>query len=215
MKNLLFKLKDRYHPDRKFRTARIWSNNELTKIAHHFHGDVINVSGHTDEDKKGRHYKDYFTKASSYSISNYSSEYRGFQGKDGELNIDLEKEISADLIQKYDVVFNHTTLEHIFDLNTAFKNLCKMSKDVVIVVVPFLQEMHYGEGFYDYWRFTPFALKRLFELNGLEMIYCVGEDTRNSSVYVLAVGSKHPQNWSGKLTLDKSVFINLGDRIIK
>ena len=39
-------------------------------------------------------------------------------------------------------MFNHTTLEHIFEVNTAFDNMCAMSNDVVILVLPFAQVQH-------------------------------------------------------------------------
>src|SRR5687767_4129918 len=47
--------------DRKFRAARIWSNQELKTITPHCKGAVINVSAWKDEDKEGAHYKDYFS----------------------------------------------------------------------------------------------------------------------------------------------------------
>lgn len=73
--------------------------------------------------------------------------------------LDLAAEdINQELIGKYDVVFNHTTLEHIFKVEKASQNLCLMSKDIVIVIVPFLQEQHAEYG--DYWRFTPLTIKK-------------------------------------------------------
>ncbi len=42
-----------------------------------------------------------------------------------------------------------------------FKNLCLMTKDILVLVVPFLQQMHGHYG--DYWRFTPLTIKRMFE----------------------------------------------------
>ncbi len=42
--------------ERKYRLARIWSNRELARIAHHFSGDIVNISGNRDEDKEGRYY---------------------------------------------------------------------------------------------------------------------------------------------------------------
>jgi hypothetical protein len=48
-----------------------WSNEELRKFAHIYHGSVINVNGWKDEDKTGGHYCDYFCNAASYSISKY------------------------------------------------------------------------------------------------------------------------------------------------
>lgn len=181
--------------DKKFRAARVWSNVELKKIAPHCKGDVINVSAWRDEDKEGSHYKDYFSGASSYVISNYKSEARGFQGIENEFFLDLTAELDPGLINKWDVVFNHTALEHIFEVDTAFKNLCLMSKDLVIIVVPFMQEMHGDYG--DYWRFTPLCLSKMYQKNGSEMIYCNFNNEKNTSVYITAVGSKNPSKWKG------------------
>ena len=127
--------------DRKFRLPRLWSNAEIRKFAPLFQGDVVNVSAWKDVDKEGRKYRDYFTKARSYSITNYNADARGLQGVDGEIFLDLTAPLPAELKGKFDVVFNHTCLEHIFEVEKAFENLCLMSSDVVITVVPFLQQM--------------------------------------------------------------------------
>lgn len=183
--------------DRVFRLPRIWSNKELRKFAHLFKGDVANVSGWKDIDKEGGYYKDYFKNASSYTITNYQSNARGFQGMEGEIFLDLTKELPKELIEKFNVVFNHTVLEHIFEVHKAFENLCKMTKDIVILVVPFLQEMHADYG--DYWRFTPLTLKRLFKENDLDIIYCSFNSHKNASVYIFCIASKNPQDWKGKI----------------
>jgi hypothetical protein len=180
--------------DRKFRVPRVWSNGELKRFASGFQGVVANVSAWKDEDKEGGRYREYFTGASEYWITNYKSDARGFQGGiDNELFLDLSRELPANLHGRFDVVFNHTVLEHIFDVSVAFANLCKLTKDIVIVVVPFIQEQHADYG--DYWRFTPQAVDRLFELNGLETIYCSVNDARCDSIYVFAIGSRNAAKW--------------------
>ncbi|MFK7971029.1 MAG: hypothetical protein AB8F95_11710 [Bacteroidia bacterium] len=180
--------------DRKFRAARVWSNRELEKVASLFKGDIANISGWTDTDKEGSTYKDYFNQASSYSISNYKSDARGFQGdQENEFFLDLEQTLDPAMEEKFDVVFNHTVLEHVFEVGTAFENLCKLSKDVVIVVVPFLQEQHADYG--DYWRFTPLVLDKLFEKNGLKTLYLNFNDESKASIYMFAIGSKNPDQW--------------------
>lgn len=177
--------------DIKFRIPRVWSNNELKKFAHLFSGKICNVSGWKDIDKQGKKYKDYFTNLDEYWITNFKSDARGFQGDTkNEIFLDLEKDLDKNLIEKFDVTFNHTVLEHIFNINKAFSNLCKMSKDIVIVIVPFLQEQHAIYG--DYWRFTPLAIKKMFEQNNLEMIYVNFNDAKHASIYIFAIGSKNP-----------------------
>lgn len=180
---------------KKFRVPRIWSNFELEKFAHLFSGKVVNVSGWKDIDKQGRLYKEYFSRADEYWITNYKSEARGFQGdQENEIFLDLSDPISEDFCGRFDVVFNHTVLEHIFEIETAFSNLCKMSRDIVIIVVPFLQEQHADYG--DYWRLTPLAVDKLFHKNGLETLYLNYNDTKDASIYIFAIGSKNPLQWS-------------------
>ncbi len=180
--------------DRKFRIPRIWSNKELAKFAELFYGRVVNVSGWRDQDKQGRTYRDYFSNAAEYILTNYKSEARGYQGNlDNEIFLDLSLPIDAALYDQFDVVFTHTVLEHIFEVDVAFENLCRMTRDIVILVVPFLQEQHGSYG--DYWRFSPQAVDRLFEKNGLKTLYINCNDYRNASIYVFAIGGKIPEKW--------------------
>ena len=194
--------------DRKYRLPRIWSNTELGKFARLFTGDVVNVSGWKDIDKQGGHYRDYFINCSGYYISNYKSEWRGLQGFDNEFFLDLTEDLDERYKKKFEVVFNHTTLEHIYDVKKAFENLCLMSSDIVIVVVPFLQQMHGGYG--DYWRFTPLTIKNLFEENGLALLYLTFNNHRSASVYIFAVGSRNPEKWRSRIGNEFSVECRRG-----
>ena len=45
------------------------------------------------------------------------------------------------------------------------------------------------------WRFTPMALHRLFQENGLSVVYESYTDKRNAAVYLLTVASKQPEKW--------------------
>jgi hypothetical protein len=190
--------------DRIHRLPRVWSNRELEKYARLFGGDVVNVSGWRDVDKEGGHYKDYFPNATSYSITNYRADARGFQGFANEIFLDLEKELPPELFRRFDVAFNHTTLEHIFDIKTAFANLCNLSKDVVIIVLPFLQQYHADYG--DYWRFTPLAIKRMFEENGLRLLYQSFNSHGMSSVYVFNIAARQPDKWKHHFDWEFSVL---------
>ena len=158
-------------------------------------GDIVNVSAWQDSDKEGGHYKDYFPNASSYTITNWRTEARGYQGTPGEIFLDLTEKLPVELGRRFDVVFNHTTLEHVFDFQTAFSNLCGMSRDLVVVVVPLVQQVHADYG--DFWRFTPQAVEELFGRNGLGCVYIRTNDHLRSSVYVFAVGSRQPGSWAG------------------
>ena len=191
--------------DRQFRLARHWSNRQLRKIASQFVGDVVNVSAWDDRDKEGHHYKEYFANASSYSYTNHAG-YRGFQSLPNEHRLDLTGEVPEELKRRFDVVFNHTTLEHIFDVRKAFAALCELSKDVVIVVVPFAQTQHESVDWKDYWRFTPTCLRELYEENGLSVVYEAASSFRNSAVYVLSVASRHPHFWEGRLPVCQRIY---------
>lgn len=184
--------------DRRFRLARSWSNTELRRIANLFGGDVANVSGWEDRDKEGQLYRSYFSSATSYTVTNFHGQ-RGFAGREGEELLDLGAELPAALERRFDVVFNHTTLEHIFEVRRAFANLCRLSRDVVIVVVPFAQQQHETESFGDYWRFTPTCLRELFAENGLGVVYESESPHADAACYLLFVGARHPERWRDRL----------------
>jgi len=204
-----------FEPRGKFRKPRVWSNDELKKIGHVFSGSIINVSGKVDSDKDGGLYKAYFPHAKEYFISNYNPGHSDRSTKKWDFDINLDEDIPSEFRERFDVVFNHTTLEHIFDMPKAFKNLCMLSKDIVIVVVPFMQQMHWGASYKDYWRFTPYALKEMFEREKMKLVYISGNNGRRESIYVFAVGSKNPKAWEGKMPKqDPNVYTDLGDRII-
>lgn len=197
---------------RSFRLPRVWSNQELAKLAHLFSGDVINVSGWLDEDKQGNHYKNYFINANNYCISNYGGE-RGKSDQE-DFQIDLEADLPEELKSKFDVVFNHTTLEHIFDIFQATQNLCLLSKDIVILIVPFVQQVHHQSSYLDYWRFTQHSLNYLFDKNGFKVIYLNSSPYKNASIYHFCIASKYPEKWVSKLENYKTI-INTGNQIVR
>lgn len=186
--------------DRKSRLPRLWSNAELARFAPLFTGDVVNVSAWKDSDKNGRTYRSYFMNCKSYFLTNYRTEAMGFQGAENEIFLDLTAPLPPDLAGRYDVAFNHTVLEHVFEIDTAFANLCRLSSDIVIVVVPFVQQMHSDYG--DYWRFTPTCVQKLFEKNGLKVLYSSFNSHMDSSVYVFAIASRYPERWAGKIPVN-------------
>jgi hypothetical protein len=182
--------------DRQFTAARRWSNSELRIIAPIFNGKVVNVSAGDDDDKEGRKYADYFYNASSYELTNYGAgTFRGYQERPNEHLLDLTDEVPQHLTAKYDVALNHTTLEHIFDVRKAFHNLCELSRDIVIVIVPFAQVQHEASSYLDYWRFTPTCLRELFRENGMSVVYESESNTLYSSVYILMIGAREPERW--------------------
>ena len=203
-------------PEKVYRLPRIWSNDELKKFAHLYTGHVINVSAWQDMDKQGSFYRSYFRNAASYTISNFEAEKRGFQGYENEVFLDLEADLDPKLKGRFEVVFNHTTLEHIFDFQKAFQNLCFLSSDTVIIVVPFMQEMHGVYG--DFWRFSPQAIDKMFNREGFELLYLSHNDHKSTSVYIYAIASLNPNRWKG--TFDRFPVVTnplpaLGHRMYK
>jgi hypothetical protein len=200
----------RKHKD--YLRPRNWSNAEIKKVASLYDGDVINVSGWKDEDKTGGHYKNYFTNASSYTIANYSGA-KGFQDSAGEIFLDLTEDVPEELIRKFQVAINHTTLEHIYEIRRAFSNICLLSSDTVILVTPFLQGVHYLEGsFGDYWRLTPGCINEMFRENGFEVIYQSSNDNEWYNIYVFTVATRNPEKY-GKRLVKQMVTDNIGVRL--
>lgn len=172
--------------DKKFRVPRIWSNNELKKFAPLFKGKILNVSGGNDSDKDGSHYSDYFSAKTEYFISNY---HLNQPLEHNEFYLDLEQKIASEYEGAFDVVFNHTTLEHVYDCRTAFSGLCKLSRGLVICVVPYMQQIH-GSAYRDYWRFTPWTMKKMYEENGFNLRYCSANGLDKASIYLFCIGYK-------------------------
>lgn len=184
--------------DRQFRRARRWSNAQLRQIAPLCGGRVVNVSAGDDDDKEGSTYDRYFSAATTYTLTNIHAAFRGFQGRPNEIPLDLTDPLPPGLAGSFDVVFNHTTLEHVFDVRTAFRTLCELSADLVIIVVPFAQVQHENVGYQDFWRFTPTCLRALYAENGLDVVYEAANNEFNASVYLLIVGSRHADRWHGR-----------------
>jgi len=199
---------------RREHRPRDWSNQELKKIAPLVHGDIINVSGWQDSDKRGGKYRDYFPNARSYSISNYHHGEKGVQGSAGEIALDLEADAPHELVRRFDVVFNHTVLEHIFDVHQAVKTLCALSRELVIVVTPFVQEVHFIAGsFGDWWRMTPACMRRLLERQGLTTVYQSVNDTAWFEVYVFTVAVRDPENYRGPRASVSD--LGIGNRVLR
>lgn len=173
---------------------REWSNRELARIGAAFDGAVINVSGWRDEDQRGGHYRDYFPRATSYSVSNFKGT-RGMENDDGGIFIDLEANLPEAIHRQFQVAYNHTTLEHVFEIRKAIENICALSHDAVILVTPFLQSVHFEEGaFGDYWRPTPMCISRILTDNGFSTVYQAANDTPWHYVYLFTVAVRDPAN---------------------
>jgi len=183
----------------KEQRTRIWSNHELSRFAHIFSGRAINVGGWTDKDKQGRHYMDYFDKVQEYFVSNVKGD-KGLSGVENEIFFDLEKPIEEKLKKQFDVVFCHTVLEHVYREKQALDNLCLLSKDIVILVVPFLQEQHITGSYGDYWRFTPMGIVERFKQRGFQVLYLSCTPYKNNPVYIFAIATCDFKKWEKRFS---------------
>ena len=186
--------------DKNFTNPRQYSNAMMRYYAPLFSGDVINVSGASDSDYYGSFYKDYFKTIDSYSISNAPTADKGLGSVSDksvtEIEIDLNKPVIDTLQKKYDVVLNHTTLEHVYEMHTAFKNLCDMSRDAVIIVVPVLQQIHIRESFGDYNRPTTMGIAKMFKENGFTPLVVLTNNQPFAAVYCFAIGVRDPKKYA-------------------
>ena len=176
------------------RAARVWSNREIALIAPRITGDVVNVSAWEDRDKEGRQYRDYFSAAASYETTNHEG-WRG-EGVCANHVLDLQDPAPDELVERYDLVFNHTTLEHIFDIHQAFRTMASMSRDAMLVIVPFMQHLH-GPEDGDFWRPSPYAMRRLHQNAGLKVIREAAGPKGAKVRYLSYFSSKNPDRWKG------------------
>jgi hypothetical protein len=51
----------------------------------------------------------------------------------------------------------------------------------------------------DYWRFTPLAIKKMFEENGMTVLYSSFSNYKRASVYLFFIASKKPEKWIDKI----------------
>lgn len=120
---------------RKF-TPRYWSNDVLHSIADHLPQglEILNVSGWDDRDKEGSHYRSYFRSyfrsPAAYHISNYPDDSARGANVHSDVLLDLQKPLPAELKGAYDVVLNHTVLEHVADPQFAFRQIADISSDL-------------------------------------------------------------------------------------
>lgn len=174
--------------------ARVWSNREIALVAPHITGDVVNVSAWEDRDKEGRQYRDYFSAATSYETTNFEG-WRG-EGTSANHVVDLQSPVPDELVGRFDLVFNHTTLEHIFDIHQAFRTMASMSRDAMLVIVPFMQHLH-GPIDGDFWRPSPYAMRRLHQIAGLDVIRESAGPKGAKVRYLSYFSSKNPERWRG------------------
>jgi len=90
-----------------------------------------------------------------------SINHRGF-----EVIVDLNEPLPADYLEQFDLVIDTGTLEHCFNVGTAFKNVCQsIKKDGVFMTAAPITKLNHG-----YWNFGTIVHKDGFEWNGFEIL---------------------------------------------
>lgn len=176
---------------------RLWSNDilkeNIPKLKNY--NSVINVSGWKDSDKEGGKYKDYFHNDVVYKISNYPDDKEKGISDINDIEIDLGKQLPSELEYKFDVAFNHTVLEHVMNPEFAFDQISKLTKDVLITVIPWKQALHFNPGqFGDYYRISPFTMRRFYEKNNFTIMFETYSPSYAPDTYLLYIGSRKPKN---------------------
>jgi len=172
------------------------SNKVLRTYLRHVGGEIINISGWEDSDKQGAHYRDYFGRVDRYVISNIGGQSgmpAAVPAGVESVYLDLEHTVPDELRGRFDVVFSHTVLEHIYTVHEALETMAALTRDLVVTVVPFSQCVHYTHSFSDYLRPSPFYLKRFFEERGFTVLLSTANDQPFFPVYFVFIVSRHPE----------------------
>lgn len=178
--------------------ARWWSNEEIKRAIAPLSDlqSVINVSGYDDRDKQGGHYREYFPVSIDYFMTYYpTDEAKGKSEAFGKaFPVDLMETLPRKLEERFDLVFNHTVLEHVPNPFKGFEQIVKMSRDLVLTIVPFRQQLHFIQGsFGDYFRITPMGMRYLHQVNGLTTLYESTTPSPAGQIYVVSLATKHPE----------------------
>lgn len=88
-----------------------------------------------------------------------------------------------------------------------------MSRDAVLIVVPWAQVAHPSSSFGDFWRFSPEAVQRLFEAEGFAPLYISGSPMRQAAIYVLGLGVRNADRWAQHNIPKAMEHLPLGDWI--
>ncbi|OGZ07225.1 MAG: hypothetical protein A2762_00530 [Candidatus Lloydbacteria bacterium RIFCSPHIGHO2_01_FULL_54_11] len=178
------------------------ANMLLRRYAPEFSGDIVNVSGWDDRDGEGGYYRDYFTNKKRYVVTNAPTDIKGVGSMAGsavlEFGLDLERPLPPEFAGKFDVVLNISTLEHVQNIEEAFKSICMMSRDALVVVIPSIQQIHIAD-YGDYWRLTPLGLAKLLQKNGFTPLVIKANDQPFNPIYTFALGVRDAEKYKEKI----------------
>ncbi|MBP8974764.1 MAG: class I SAM-dependent methyltransferase [Anaerolineae bacterium] len=140
------------HITRNRRETNAWLRQHAADVT----GDVIAIGAGSDSDKEGRHYRDYFSAAASYTTTDLTTE-RGAQ-----LVVDA-RHMPEIADGAYHAVVCGSVLEHVDDYRAALSEMTRILKPggVLILGLPFRQALHLEP--HDYWRFTEHGIRYLLK----------------------------------------------------
>ena len=97
------------------------------------------------------------------------------------------------------MVFTHTVLEHVFEMNVAFKIMSLLSKKYIIGVVPMINVVHWENNTYkDFWRFTPHGIEQLLNNCNFKLIHLSIGPKNDIYKYILFVGLRNSAKETGE-----------------
>jgi hypothetical protein len=192
-----------HNKDMKFsQNGRTYSNVSLKRILPLLDvTSVLNVSGWDDGDKEGGRYSDYYPqKVTKYEVSHFENDYLRSDTDLSKIVINLE-DVNYQAVEKFELVFSHTVLEHVFDQQNSFRIMCNLAEKYVVGVVPMINVLHWEETYGDYWRFTPHGIRKLFENNEFKLVHLEIGPTSSISQYIIFVGARNSVSFTRDLSL--------------
>ena len=138
--------------------ARMESNRWLATRTASIQGRVLSIGAADDSDGAGRHYRDYFISAASYT----TSEHIPYPGCDLVIDVRHMPQVPD---ASFDCVFCSGVLEHVDDYDAGMREVTRILKPggVLLLGLPFRQKLHLAPT--DYWRFTEFGIRILLQRN--------------------------------------------------
>ena len=201
-----------HNQDMKFsQNGRTYSNVSLKRILPLLNViSVLNISGWDDGDKEGGRYSHYFSqKVNKYEVSHFENDYLRSDTDISKMVINLE-DINYQAVEKFELVFSHTVLEHVFDQQNAFRIMCSLAEKYVVGVVPMINVLHWEETYDDYWRFTPHGIRKLFENNEFNLVHLEIGPSLSISQYIIFVGARHSVTDASNLHLQEIISGKVG-----
>lgn len=171
-------------------------HSQIKKFAHYIKGDILDVGA-----GKYDRYSDFFNKTKYVKTDNKPD-----FGAD--IVADAQNLPVGDM--SFDSVISTQTLEHLPDPGKAVKEFYRVLKKggYCLATAPFFNEIH--EEPYDYWRFTNFALEKIFKEAGFKVM-----EMEKTGGFFTTIASLIIRYKINKFNLNKSKFGKLINPLFK